>query len=230
MDKIIASKEDLLNGKCPIRPECHSGSENELNICIEVAPSGQVGRSEPATLSGSSIYTDDKIHMSCGAEPPPTTFFEKYKARELEVLNEAASESKKQSFEREALEDPRNISLFNQKFAGYDVTIEELFKGCQEYYFPKGGWVGSVRFYGWINSARLDKHRKKESVKESNSKPMSMFTEEERELLASYKQAIRLNVIDKFFTTEKKLKRAKEIFERERTLIANNTRMQNNPV
>jgi hypothetical protein len=230
MDKIIESIEDLLNKKCPNRPHCPDGAESEPNSCTKLAPTGQLDRARPANLSGSSIYTDDKTHMSVGQSPPPTPFFEEYKTKELEGLNNACEESRKEKFEREALQDDHNIFLFNQKFSGYDVKIEDLFKACQEHYEQKGLWVGSQRFNSWIKNERIDKHSKKDSPRETNNKPMSMFTPEELELLASYKQAIRLNVVDKFFTTEQKLQRAREVYERERTLIENNTRMQINAV
>ncbi len=226
MDKIIESIEILLDKNRPIRPDCPTGSESEPNTCTKVAPSGQLDRSETATLSGSSIYTDEKIHMSGGAEPPAAPFFQDYKAKELEALELACKESKKEKIEKDAINDERNIAFFKQKFEGYDVSIEDLFRACQEYCAPKGTWVGPQRFYDWIKFERLDKHSKKQAIKPGQPRPMSMFSPEELELLATYKHAIKYNMVDKFFTNPQRLHKAQEVYEQERTLIANNTRMQ----
>lgn len=59
MDKIIESIKYLLNENPPNRPLCPNGSNNELKNCTKVAPSGHIGRTESATLSDSSIYTDN---------------------------------------------------------------------------------------------------------------------------------------------------------------------------
>lgn len=59
MDKVIDSIKNLLDSNCPNRSECQDGAENEQNPCTNIAPTGQVDRSEPVNVTGSSIYTDD---------------------------------------------------------------------------------------------------------------------------------------------------------------------------
>ncbi len=59
MDKIIESISIMLNQDCPNRPESQESPNIEQKPCTKVAPSGQSGRSEPANLADSSIYTDD---------------------------------------------------------------------------------------------------------------------------------------------------------------------------
>jgi len=59
MDKIIDSISIMLSTDCPDRPTSPVSPESEQKPCTKVAPTGQSGRSEPATLSDSSIYTED---------------------------------------------------------------------------------------------------------------------------------------------------------------------------
>ncbi len=59
MEKIIESIENLLNNNDPNRPLCPDGSNNEPNSCTKVVPCGQLGRTESATLAGSTIYTEE---------------------------------------------------------------------------------------------------------------------------------------------------------------------------
>src|ERR1700679_1115233 len=54
MDKIIESISIMLNKEHPNRPDWPNGEENEQKICTKAAPTGHFGRSESATLAGSS--------------------------------------------------------------------------------------------------------------------------------------------------------------------------------
>lgn len=59
MDLIIESLNTMLNNDCSNRPNSPVRKENEQKTCTKFAPTGQIGRSEPAKLSDSSIYTED---------------------------------------------------------------------------------------------------------------------------------------------------------------------------
>lgn len=59
MDLIIDSLNNMLNKDCPDRPNSPDGPQNEQKPCTKITPTGQSGRSEPAKLSDSSIYTED---------------------------------------------------------------------------------------------------------------------------------------------------------------------------
>ena len=71
INAIIDSISSMLNADCPIRPTCPVGIEFEHNCCTEIAPSGQVGRSETAKLAGSTIYTEDNIQITTTTVPTP---------------------------------------------------------------------------------------------------------------------------------------------------------------
>lgn len=62
MDKIIDSISIMLDTTCPDRPlfpDTENSSNDDHNTCTKIAPTGQNGRSEPAKMSDSSIYTED---------------------------------------------------------------------------------------------------------------------------------------------------------------------------
>ena len=59
MDLIIESLNTMLNKTCPDRPNSPVSPESEQKPCTKVAPTGQNGRSEPAKMADSSIYTED---------------------------------------------------------------------------------------------------------------------------------------------------------------------------
>lgn len=65
MDKIIESISIMLDTTCPDRPLCpesQNSANDEQKPCTKIAPTGHFVRSEPATLSDSSIYTDNYSH------------------------------------------------------------------------------------------------------------------------------------------------------------------------
>ncbi len=64
MDKIIELISIMLDQNCPNRPLCPNEENKGLSTCTKVAPIGQLGRSESATLSGSSIYTEENLHKN----------------------------------------------------------------------------------------------------------------------------------------------------------------------
>jgi hypothetical protein len=92
-------------------------------------------------------------------------FFSDYKKQELEALDQELTHSNKATLEYAAITDEKNIELFNQRFEGLDITIEELFKDCQEYYAQTAKWVGSQRFNKWIRNERLENYSKSVTLK-----------------------------------------------------------------
>lgn len=124
------------------------------------------------------IETD---HPTADAEPPyrrcgtpPTADavhnIKNTSNKETAVVGEQPTQhSQKEKLESEALTDSDNIQLFNKKFSNRDVTIEQIFKACQEYNAPKNRWVGSQLFNKWLNNENPDNYPKKGSH-ESNKK------------------------------------------------------------
>lgn len=68
--------------------------------------------------------------------------------------------SKKEKTEEKTLKDADVIKTFEDKFLNYDITIEKLFKSCQEHYEQKNLWVTKDKFLKWILSERLDNYKK----------------------------------------------------------------------
>lgn len=158
MDRIIESISDMLSTDSPIRPLCPPGSINDQNSCTKIAPTGHIGRSETATLSDSSIYTEENKQMSVGDSSNPSS----HKDFKIE-------KNKKELAERKALEAPEIKSLFDTKFAGIDVTIEKLFADCQEHYEQKSLWATRDKFLKWVKNENIDNYKKLNE----NKKPLN---------------------------------------------------------
>ncbi len=75
MDRIIESISIMLNTECPNRPTCPDGEEIEQKTCIKSAPTGQNGRSEPAKMADSSIYTDKNLQKKLTNCASSSSFF-----------------------------------------------------------------------------------------------------------------------------------------------------------
>lgn len=62
--------------------------------------------------------------------------------------------------EKRALEDPVIRELFETKFSGLDLTIEQLFAKCQEHYDQKSAWATSTKFLQWIKTEKIENYSK----------------------------------------------------------------------
>jgi hypothetical protein len=62
--------------------------------------------------------------------------------------------------EEAALNDEKINDLFKEKFSGYEITIDELFKQCQEHYEQKSLWTTKEKFKKWIKRERLENYDK----------------------------------------------------------------------
>ena len=64
MDKVIDSISNNLHKNRPDRPLCPDGIETIPKNCTNIAPTGHIGRLEPATLSDHTIYTDEYLQIT----------------------------------------------------------------------------------------------------------------------------------------------------------------------
>jgi hypothetical protein len=147
MDNIIDSISRMLSIECPIRPLVNSGTEIEHKTCTKVAPYGHIGRSEPATLADSTIYTEEYLQKSVGASAPQHT------------KNENSSTAKTRT-EDGVLKDEELREFFSAKFRGLDVTYENIFNDCQEHYESKGQYVTIKKMQSWLEREKLDNYAK----------------------------------------------------------------------
>lgn len=90
VDKILDSISGILFSNSPSRPHTYSGAgntlndtENEQKICTQIAPTGHIGRLEPATLSGSYIYTDNNLQITTTTKTESSSFFTDSKQAQL---------------------------------------------------------------------------------------------------------------------------------------------------
>jgi hypothetical protein len=75
IDKIIESISIMLDSKCPIRPDCPDKPNIEQKPCTKSAPTGQIGRSEPAKLADSTIRTEEYLQKKLTNCASSSSFF-----------------------------------------------------------------------------------------------------------------------------------------------------------
>ncbi len=62
--------------------------------------------------------------------------------------------------EERAITSPEIKELFDSKFSGLDISIEELFASCQEHYEQKSLWASKHRFLKWVKNEKTDNYNK----------------------------------------------------------------------
>ncbi|HWI48385.1 MAG TPA: hypothetical protein VNU45_09215 [Rummeliibacillus sp.] len=164
MDNIIDSIARILDTESPNRPDVDSGANNDQNTCTKVVPTGHSGRLESAKLADSTIYTDEYLQMSVGANAQQHT-------------RSSISQDKKTKTEDEAFNDQDLRNFFSAKFAGLTISYEELFKDCTSYYGSKGQWVTNKKWRQWIEREKLENYAKNTAPSEID---ISKETEQER--------------------------------------------------
>ena len=108
-------------------------------------------------------------------------------ANPVVVVEQPTQQSQKEKAEQEALTDKDNIELFNKKFSNRDVTIEQIFKACQEYNAPKSRWVGSQLFNKWLHHENPENYNKKGSTASEKKSQNNFITSGDNALLQDYK-------------------------------------------
>ncbi len=175
--------------------------------------------------SGGADYNNKNINKetNCVYIGTPKPFFEDYKKQELQALNNVVEFQKRTEIESEALNDPENQSIFNQRFSEREVTIQEIFKGAQEYYQAKGQMVGSQRFKKWLRNEKPENFPQKKRVETATTTLFSPFTEEERELMYDYNHALKYGMnIEACFPNEERRKLAISLLNRAKELQCGN--------
>jgi hypothetical protein len=104
-----------------------------------------------------TIYTDEKDHMSVGGSNSPSHTNDSLKPK-----------TKKELAELSALNAPEIQEFFDTKFAGFDVTLEQLFADCQEYYAQKSLWATRKTFLKWVKTEKIENYKKAKSTKVNN--------------------------------------------------------------
>jgi hypothetical protein len=76
--------------------------------------------------------------------------------------------SRKELAESKALEAPEIKELFNSKFAGLNISLEQLFAECQEHYEQKSLWATRDKFLKWVKEERIENYKASGDVVYSN--------------------------------------------------------------
>ncbi len=92
MDKIIESISIMLNIESPSRPLWPSGSKDEQKPCTKTTPTGHFGRSEPANLADSSIYTEDNLQKKLTNCEVSSSSFVFSQTTDKNILNQKLSQ------------------------------------------------------------------------------------------------------------------------------------------
>jgi len=102
---------------------------------------------------------------SCGTPPHDRVVINNKEIKEIKCVGETPSHTqvsslKKQKAEAKALGDEKIKNLFQEKFGGYDITIEEMFTACQEHYEQKSRWATNDKFLKWVIAEKTQNYKK----------------------------------------------------------------------
>jgi len=114
-----------------------------------------------------------------------SSFFEHYQDQEKEKLDFAHIEFTKQQmaekFRRESLGDEQCLGVYKDRFRGLNVTLEELYEECVDYWSQTDQQVYKARFLGHLKKAPLDKYKDFQNIKSKSS-----ITPDEKTLIQNY--------------------------------------------
>jgi len=108
-----------------------------------------------------------------------SSIFEQYKTQELRQLQSASDaidkDKKILGFKQEALNDEKCITIFTERFAGFEITLEELYDECCAYWSQKNQLVYKQRFYTHLSKAPLRNYSQKKISKSEFQVPTAEF-------------------------------------------------------
>ncbi len=111
------------------------------------------------------------------------------------VEQPTTSELQKEKTESKAITDEKNISLFKEKFGSREVTIEEIFQGCQGFNAPKNRWVDTQLFNKWLLRENPENYPKKGSHESKKRTATPPEVNEYNEYTARIKADINLKLL-----------------------------------
>ena len=146
-----------------IRPELkveeYEDIENELSGAAD-SPVRQSG----LNLSGGADTNNNQLIKEINTTTTSSVNFNNYKEQEkktAEKANESHSkEELKNKFKEESLNDEKCNEIYNERFLGFDVSIEDLYKECVDYWSQQNQLVFKSRFLTHLKKSPLDKYRK----------------------------------------------------------------------
>lgn len=168
VDKIIELISDMLDVNTPIRPTWPDGAKSEQKPCTKTVPTGQNGRSEPANLADSSIYTEEYLQKNTiTAKDSPaekqessSSFFTSKQKEELKSLRHHSDTRGGEIFIENCqhhIETQINDNSKYQRIGG----LKKILKGLQE-----TGEVFKAKGYIDKNDKILNKEQESKKQKE----------------------------------------------------------------
>lgn len=122
---------------------------------------------------------------SCVTPPHDRVHINKKEIKEIKCVGATAThtqislkKSRKELAEQKAITSPEIRELFETKFAGVDINIEDLFSKCREHYEQKSLWATRDKFLKWIKDERIENYKKNKSS----------FNETDQERAARYQR------------------------------------------
>jgi hypothetical protein len=157
-------------------------------------------------------YIEEDRKKECGGNEvstPTNSFFQHQKPKTI---------SSKEIEKEKSLSSEEARKMFYEKFKERNVNYEELFEKFEWHCKYNGRWPMLNRWLEWIDRERVDNYEKK-ATHSPNNRVLSPFTEEEEEIIRTYKTATaygdRTNV---FFKSQEEAHRAKILFDNSNSL------------
>lgn len=184
----INGREGLLSSEDKM--DCFNSAETNIvkKLNSGEMPTGNGGDIRTVKQCGNT-HTEPKSFLNLKEEPKTTTsssnnFCSNYKAMEMDVDGSLSKDAKKAKFKQEALEDRKCINKFNERFAGFDVTLERLYEDCCDYWSQKDQMVFKSRFLTHLSKCPTTNYPKLTTT------PIPTYSQLERERVAEYQEYV----------------------------------------
>lgn len=152
--------------------------------------------------------------------------FDDYKQNELAALQAAADNSdrkaKADEFRKESLADEKCKAVYAQRFKGLNVTLEELYQDCVDYWSQKNQMVYKARFLTHLKKAPLENYKDLSAPESHPVHPSKkILSEADNELLADYKawlkyQDKQITALSDWIKSPEKRQRALDLYQAEK--------------
>lgn len=138
----------------------------------------------PAEIAGSNtIYTDKTTDNTTTSN---SQLFEGLKHKELSILqnglNNSEQEKMKTKFREDSLSDEKCISVFKSRFATTDVTLEQLYSDCCDYWSQKNQMVFKARFLTHLTKCPISNYPEKKSLEQIKKQKLRVQQSRQQEI------------------------------------------------
>jgi len=147
--------------------------------CIEniqvAAPPARGGRSTGQEVAAPPATEIKNLNKETNTTTSSSINFEQYKKQEIEKLTQSnetfIQEQKTERFKQESLADTKCNQAYEERFIGLDITLEELYQECVDYWSQKDQMVYKARFLTHLRKCPLDRYKKQSTNNVVNIDP-----------------------------------------------------------